>query len=151
MSKALKDFQRTHRIPFGFWTENYSFSRVPILAQQKQIQLVSTRMQVWCLASLSGLRILCCCELWRRLAAVAPIRLLAWELPGEALKKKWVREREKTPATLWRMNYSKEKTEDDCISLQNDCIFTFNSVLQILDPDYYLIWILNTKTFGVQK
>ena len=34
-------------------------------------------------------RILCCCELWCRLAAVAPIRTLAWELPyatGAALK-----------------------------------------------------------------
>ena len=36
---------------------------VPIMAQQKQIWLVSMRMQVWSLASLSGLRIWCCHEL----------------------------------------------------------------------------------------
>ena len=44
------------------------------------------------LALLSGLRIQHCRELWCRLAAAAPIRPLAWELPyatgGEALKKK---------------------------------------------------------------
>ena len=47
----------------------------------------------WSLASLSGLRIWhCCgCGLWHRLASVAAIRPLAWELPysvGVALKKK---------------------------------------------------------------
>ena len=36
-------------------------------------------MQVQSLASLSGLRIRRCPELWRRPAAVAPIRPLAWE------------------------------------------------------------------------
>ena len=64
-------------------------------------------MRLWVpsLASLSGLRIRCCCELWgklqtgsdlvllwlwRRLAAVAPMRLLPWEpsyAAGAALKK----------------------------------------------------------------
>ena len=39
---------------------------VPVVAQQKQIWLVSLRTQVWSLASLSGLRIWCCCELWCR-------------------------------------------------------------------------------------
>jgi len=42
------------------------------------------------LASLSGLRIQCCCELWCRLAATAPTRPLAWELPyvaGAVLKR----------------------------------------------------------------
>ena len=37
---------------------------VPIVAQWKQIRLVSMRMQVQSLALLSGLGILCCCELW---------------------------------------------------------------------------------------
>ena len=64
------------------------------------------KMQVQSLASLSGLRILCCHELWcmmhtwlsdpmllwlwYRLAAIAPFRFLAWELPyatPAALKK----------------------------------------------------------------
>ena len=39
------------------------------------------RIQVWSLAPLSGLRIWHCHELWCRLAAVALIRFLAWELP----------------------------------------------------------------------
>ena len=37
---------------------------VPIVAQQQQTQLVSTRMWNGALASLSGLRIWCCHELW---------------------------------------------------------------------------------------
>ena len=36
---------------------------VPVVMQQKQIQLVTTRLQVRSLASFSGLRIRCCCEL----------------------------------------------------------------------------------------
>ena len=69
-------------------------------------RLISTRMQVPSLALLSGLRIpncpeLCCKSqmwldlvllwLWYRVAAVAPIRPLAWEAPyasGGATKKK---------------------------------------------------------------
>ena len=39
------------------------FKGVPIAAQQKQIPLVSMRMQIGSLASLSGLRIWHCCEL----------------------------------------------------------------------------------------
>ena len=53
-------------------------------------QLESMRMWVQFLALLSGLEISHCCELWCRLAAVAPIRLLAWEIlyaAGEALKR----------------------------------------------------------------
>ena len=75
---------------------------VPIVAQWKQIWLVSMRTQVRSLASLSGLRIPHCHELWCRLktdlallwlwyrqAATVLIRPLAWELPyamGAALK-----------------------------------------------------------------
>ena len=47
-------------------------------------------MQVRSLASLSGLRIWHCRELWHKSAAAAPIQPLAWELPyaaGVALKK----------------------------------------------------------------
>ena len=65
--------------------------RVPVVAQQKSIWLVSTRTQVWFLASISGLRIWRCCELLCRSAAVAPIWPLAWEPPyavGAALKDK---------------------------------------------------------------
>ena len=39
---------------------------VPVVAQWKQIQLVSMRMKVRSLALPSGLRIQCCCELWGR-------------------------------------------------------------------------------------
>ena len=79
---------------------------VPIVAQWKQIQLETMRLWVRSLATLSGLRIWHCCELWCRsrhgsdpallwlwcrLAAVAPIRSLAWKPPyavGVALKSK---------------------------------------------------------------
>ena len=49
------------------------------------------RIRVWSLASRSGLRIRCCCELWCRLAATTRIQPLAWELPyatGVTLKRK---------------------------------------------------------------
>ena len=39
---------------------------VPIVVQRKQIQLVTMRLRVQSLASLSGLRIQCCPELWCR-------------------------------------------------------------------------------------
>ena len=56
----------------------------------KRTRLGSMRMWVQSLASLSGLRIWCCRELWCRPAAVAPIGPLARELPyaaDAALKK----------------------------------------------------------------
>ena len=62
---------------------------VPIVVQQKGIQLGTTRFRVQSLASLLGLRIRHCCELWCRLAAITPIRLEAREPPytaGTALK-----------------------------------------------------------------
>ena len=76
------------------------------MVQWKGIRLVSMRLQVPSLASLSGLGILHCHELWCRSqtvsdlvllwlqyrpAAVAPIRPLAWESPyamGATLKSK---------------------------------------------------------------
>ena len=75
------------------------------MVEWKQIQLGTMRLRVQSLALLSGLRILCCCELqcspqiWLRShisvalcrsAAIAPIKPLAWELPydkGMALKR----------------------------------------------------------------
>ena len=84
----------------------HSFEGVPVVAQQKRIWLVSMRMWVQSLATLSGSGIRGCRELWCRSqassdplllwlwyrpAAVAPIQPLAWELPyadGAALKSK---------------------------------------------------------------
>ena len=40
---------------------------VPVVAQWKQIQLGTMTFRVQSLASLSRLRIRCCCELWCRL------------------------------------------------------------------------------------
>ena len=60
------------------------------MAQWKQTQLVPMRTQVQSLALLSALRIWHCHELWGKLAAIAPTRPLAWELPyaaGVALKR----------------------------------------------------------------
>ena len=66
---------------------------VPIVAQQERIWLGNMRLWVQSLASLCGLKIRCCCECgvghrwgsdlvllwpWRRLAATALIRPLAW-------------------------------------------------------------------------
>ena len=68
------------------------------MAQWKRILLGTTRLRVGSLASLSGLGIWCCRELWYRLQmqlrshiAVALVQPLAWEHPyatGEALKSK---------------------------------------------------------------
>ena len=63
-------------------------------------------MWVQSLASLSGLRIWCCHELWCRAAAVALIRPLAWEPPyavGAALKKT-KRLKEKSCDTIGNLN-----------------------------------------------
>ena len=84
--------------------QKYTVLGVPTEVQQKQIPLVSTRMQVQSLALLSGSGVAMSCGvghkhssdptflwLWRRPAAAALNRLLAWELPyvtGEALKRK---------------------------------------------------------------
>ena len=79
---------------------------VPVWAKQKWIQLGTMRLQVRSLASLSGLRIWRCHELWCRCssdpmllwlwcrpAAEALIGPLAWELPyaaGTALKSRYI-------------------------------------------------------------
>ena len=55
------------RTPFCLVSESKNtLLGVPIVAQQYQAQLASTRMQVRSLASLSGLRIQRCYELWCR-------------------------------------------------------------------------------------
>ena len=62
---------------------------IPIVAQWKQIWLLSKGLQVPYLALFSGLRIWHCCKLCCRPVATAPIRPLAWESPyvaGAALK-----------------------------------------------------------------
>ena len=65
---------------------------VPFMAQQlTNPTRILMRTLVRSLVSLSGLRIRCCHELWCRLAAIARIRPLVWELPnaeGLALKRK---------------------------------------------------------------
>ena len=78
---------------------------VPVMAQWKWISLVSMRMQVRSLVSLSGLRVQCYHELWYRSpalawlwlcyrpVAIAPIWPLAWEPPyavDAALKRKQI-------------------------------------------------------------
>ena len=89
-----------------WWVKNLT-AGVSIMVQRKWICLVSMRMRVRSLASLSGSGIWCCHELWCRSQmwlgspccgcdigcqlAVAPIRSLAWEVlyaAGAALKSK---------------------------------------------------------------
>ena len=69
-----------------------------MVALQKQTWLISMRMRVQPLASLSGLTIWCCCELWCRSADTALIWPLAWELPyatGAALKRQKTKQKRK--------------------------------------------------------
>ena len=75
-----------------------TFFRVPLVVQWKRTQIVSIRTRGQSLASLSGLRIWRCGELWhrsqmwlrstllwRRLAAIDLIQPLAWEPPYASL------------------------------------------------------------------
>ena len=76
--------------------QNESGLGVPIVAQRKQILLVSMRMQVQSLASFSGSGIWHCCELWCRLqmglrsgiavavAVASSCSSLTWEHPYAA-------------------------------------------------------------------
>ena len=86
---------------------------VPVVAQRKRIQLGTVRLRVRSLASLSGLRIRHCCELWcrsqmwlryallwlwHRLVAASPNRPLAWEPPyalGAALRRQKTKKKKK--------------------------------------------------------
>ena len=105
---------------------------VPIMAQQKWIWLVSMSIQVQSLASLSGLRIRHCRELWCRSqmwldpkllwlwcrpAATALIQPLAWEPPyavGVALKRQKQTNKQKTK-TKQRMGVETEKSSSFCL------------------------------------
>ena len=103
---------------------------VPIVVQWKRIQLVSLRMWIRSLASISGLRIQRCSELWcrskmrlgsgivllwHRPAAAAPIQSLAWEFPhvaSAALKSKEKKELPYDQAILLQSrNLKKVKAE----------------------------------------
>ena len=62
-----------HRLLFPFFFFSFPlkkkkkyFSEVPIMVQWKRIQLGTVRLQVRSLASLSGLRVRSCLELWCR-------------------------------------------------------------------------------------
>ena len=60
------------------------------MAQQKRIRLGTMRLWVQSLASLSGLGIQCCSELWCGPVATSLITPLAWEPPyamGGAIEK----------------------------------------------------------------
>ena len=81
---------------------------VPVMAQQKRIQLGTTRLRVRSLASLNGLRIWRCCELWCRSAATAPIRPLAWEPPygtGAAPKREKKTKKKKKVRLVTKITY----------------------------------------------
>ena len=73
----------------GFLYQKHQ-GRIPIVAQWVTNLSSIDEMKVRSLAPLSGLRITCCRELWRRPAAAAQIQPLARELPyaaGVALKR----------------------------------------------------------------
>ena len=88
------------------------------MAQWKQIQLGTMKLRVQPLASLSGLMIRHCCELWcrsqtplgsdvavavwRRPAAIAPIGPLAWEPPYAVdVAPKSKKKKTKTKSAYW--------------------------------------------------
>ena len=48
----------------SYWDKSWITSGVPSMTQRKWIQIGTMRLGVQSLASLSGLRIRCCCELW---------------------------------------------------------------------------------------
>ena len=99
---------------------------VPVVVLRKQIWLVTMRLRVGSLASISGLRIQRCCELWHRLqtwlgadvsvamyrpAAITLIRPLAWEPPyatGAALKSKKKKKKEKKERKKQKKKYNYE-------------------------------------------
>ena len=62
----IKTAGRCHLTPTGVATVRKAPEGVTVVAQPCGIRLGSMRTQVRSLVSLSGLRISCCCELWRR-------------------------------------------------------------------------------------
>ena len=59
----------------------HTTEEVPVVAQWLTNPTRNHEVVVRSLAPLSGLRIWCCCELWCRPAATAPIQPPAWEPP----------------------------------------------------------------------
>ena len=84
------------------------------MAQRKQIRLGTMRMGVRFLASIIGLRIRHCRELWCRPAATALIRPLAWEPPYalDAALKRTKEKKKKKPTMghnkIYKLSHNKE-------------------------------------------
>ena len=105
-SKECLESEINHKFCTSYWNIEMGMQEFLLWLSRLRTQLVSVRMRVWSLASLSGLRIWCCYELcigcrcgsdstllWLRCrpAAAASIRPQAWELPyaaGSTLKSK---------------------------------------------------------------
>ena len=89
------------------------------------------KMWVQSLASLSGLRIWRCHELWCTLAAAAPTEPLAWEFPytmGAALKKKKER-KEKREGKKISVNVARHKAHP---YMERNSFLPFHSFRKIL-------------------
>ena len=80
-----RDWQNRTLLGWTKWTCCFSKSKIAeeflLGSGGLRTQLGPIRMWVWSLASLNGLRIWCCYELWYRPAAVALLWPLAWEPP----------------------------------------------------------------------
>ena len=133
------------------------------MAWQKWIWLVSMRTQAPSLASLSGLRIQRCCQLWCRSQtqhdlellwlwgkpmATAPIWPLAWEpsICRECSPKKTKNKKNKKPRSLPRFNsiiYVNGFWEQHCNKAQNKSWCSESSLVaqQVKDPLLSLQWL----------
>ena len=116
--------EQDHNVP----SVKTKVSGVPVVAQQKRIQLGTMKFPVWSLALLSGLRIWRCCKLWYRLqmwlgslflwlwcgpAATAPIGLLVWEpsyAVGAALKGPKKKKKGPKDQSGWRIHGFRHKS-----------------------------------------
>ena len=105
---TLLDSRNDHRLVNQLYSNNTLKNSLGVLivAQWKRIQLGTMKLRVRSLALLSGLGIQCCCELWCRLVATAPIRPLAWEPPyaaGAALEmaKRQKKEKKEKKSSRW--------------------------------------------------
>ena len=104
--------------PNPSWLLKKMLWEFPLWLRGLRTQLVSTRMRVWSLALLNGLRIWHCHEwwcgsdlvllwLWYRLTAITPNGPLSWEPPyaiGVALKRERERERERYAVNYYEKN-----------------------------------------------
>ena len=100
------------------------------MAQRKRIRLGTMRLRIQSRASLSGLRIQWCRELWCRPAAVALIRPLAWEPPyamGAALKK--IKKKKKNSYnSIAREKYNSKCVEELNRHFPKEDIHIFNKI-----------------------